>query len=331
MQNFPLISVIVPVYNVGLYLKECLDSIIAQTYKNLEIILVDDGSTDDCPMICDEYEKKDDRIVVIHQKNGGLGAARNSGLEISKGEYVGFVDSDDVIHPEMFGILLGMMGGRKDIITMVHAVRKRELLGSIIDPALKESSPEQAIIGIFTKDSLSRYVVIWNKLYPKALIGEIRFGSEPIQEDAHFNVRVVRNAKLLLENPSTLYYWRERYGSLSQSGAASTSYGNLKYFPIFVNELSGMSNEVESQMMLRGYKILFSARYHNRNSQWTAEVKKLSKDFHSRFGRILKANKHVPPYVKFIFLLFYHFPFAYAWLLRFNEMKARSFSIPLFR
>ena len=100
--NEPLISVIVPVYKVEPYLRQCLDSILAQTYKNLEIILVDDGSPDNCPAICDEYAKKDSRVTVIHKENGGLGSARNAGLDICHGEYIGFVDSDDWLDPDVY-------------------------------------------------------------------------------------------------------------------------------------------------------------------------------------------------------------------------------------
>lgn len=100
-----LISIIVPVYNVEKYLKECIDSVISQTYKNLEIILVDDGSTDKSGEICDEYSKKDSRIKVIHKENGGLSDARNVALDIAKGEYIGFVDSDDYVEKDMFETL----------------------------------------------------------------------------------------------------------------------------------------------------------------------------------------------------------------------------------
>ena len=93
----PLISVVVPIFNVQDYLRECIDSILGQTYKNIEIILVDDGSNDDCPQICDEYKLKDERISVIHKENGGLSDARNKGLEFSTGEYICFIDSDDYI------------------------------------------------------------------------------------------------------------------------------------------------------------------------------------------------------------------------------------------
>ena len=97
-----LISVIVPIYNVEKYLTKCIESIINQTYKNLEIILVDDGSPDKSPIICDEYAKKDNRIKVIHKKNGGLSDARNYGMSLATGEYISFIDSDDYIDEEMY-------------------------------------------------------------------------------------------------------------------------------------------------------------------------------------------------------------------------------------
>ena len=92
-----LISIVIPVYKVELYLEKCIESIINQTYKNLEIIIVDDGSPDNCPQICDEYSKKDKRIKVIHKENGGLSDARNAGIDIATGKYIAFVDSDDYV------------------------------------------------------------------------------------------------------------------------------------------------------------------------------------------------------------------------------------------
>lgn len=101
-----LISIIVPVYKVEKYLKRCVKSIVNQTYKNLEIILIEDGSPDQCPYMCEEWSKRDPRIKVIHKQNGGLSDARNEGLKISTGEFIGFVDSDDWIAPEMYERLL---------------------------------------------------------------------------------------------------------------------------------------------------------------------------------------------------------------------------------
>ena len=102
--TYPLISVIVPVYNTAKYLDKCITSIINQTYANLEIILVDDGSTDDSPAMCDMWTEKDSRIKVIHKQNGGASSARNAGLDIMSGELVGFIDSDDYIAPDMYEV-----------------------------------------------------------------------------------------------------------------------------------------------------------------------------------------------------------------------------------
>lgn len=104
--NGPLVSVIVPVYRVEKYLRICVDSILAQTYSDLEVILVDDGSPDGCPAICDEYAQQDARVRVIHQKNAGLSAARNAGLDLCQGEYITFIDSDDFVHPRFVELLL---------------------------------------------------------------------------------------------------------------------------------------------------------------------------------------------------------------------------------
>ena len=101
-----LISVIVPVYKVEKYLKRCVDSILAQTYPCLEVILVDDGSPDGCPAICDEYAREDRRVRVIHKENGGLSDARNAGIDAAKGKFLGFVDSDDYVHPRFYELLL---------------------------------------------------------------------------------------------------------------------------------------------------------------------------------------------------------------------------------
>ena len=119
----PLISVIVPIYNVEKYLKKCVDSIIAQTYTNIEIILVDDGSPDNCGVICDEYEKKDNRIRVIHKKNGGLSDARNAGLDICRGEYISFIDSDDFVAPYFLEMLYNAITQNNTCISLItHAV-----------------------------------------------------------------------------------------------------------------------------------------------------------------------------------------------------------------
>ena len=126
MQN-PLVSIIVPIYKVEPYLRRCLDSIVNQTYTNLEIILVDDGSPDGCPQICDEYAAKDKRIVVIHKENGGLSDARNAGLDICKGEYIFFIDSDDWIKTDTIEFLYKITQDKKSDIVIGDYITTTEI------------------------------------------------------------------------------------------------------------------------------------------------------------------------------------------------------------
>lgn len=130
MKNNPLISVVVPVYNTEKYLAECLSSIIDQTYKNLEIVLIDDGSTDGSGKICDEYAKKDSRIVVVHQKNGGQSSARNKGLKIIHGKYVAMIDSDDKVMPNFIEKLLSAYSDKKCSLSLCGILYRKLFNGT---------------------------------------------------------------------------------------------------------------------------------------------------------------------------------------------------------
>ena len=146
--NNSLISVIVPIYNVEKYLDKCVESIVTQTYKNLEIILVDDGSPDRCPEICDKWAEKDERIKVIHKKNGGLSDARNEGYAVSSGEYISFIDSDDYIDREFYAILSNALDNGTDIAEC--ATRLSALVKAItyIGFSLTEVFYEKSNVGV---------------------------------------------------------------------------------------------------------------------------------------------------------------------------------------
>ena len=147
MEDYPLISVVIPVYKVEQYIHECVDSVIAQTYKNLDIILVDDGSPDSCPAICDEYAERDNRIRVIHKKNGGLSSARNAGIDIARGEYICFVDSDDYVSEIYVEQLYTTLkeSGADMACTMIALERKRETLAHAIIHKHELLSGEEAL------------------------------------------------------------------------------------------------------------------------------------------------------------------------------------------
>lgn len=175
------ISVVIPVYNVEDYLRPCLDSVIGQTYENLQIILVDDGSTDHSGQICDVYQKKDSRIVVIHQENGGLSEARNRGIDIARGRYITFIDSDDVVDTTYCQEMLKCLKTHDADISLCNVVYFREQL------------PEQyEMAGDFVydaKDAVAGYLrgivsaTAWGKLYKRELFNMVRYPKGKVYED----------------------------------------------------------------------------------------------------------------------------------------------------
>ena len=173
-----LISVIVPVYNVDKYLAKCVESIIQQTYKNLEIILVNDGSQDNSAAICEHYRHKDVRITVIHQENKGISVARNRGLDIATGALLSFIDSDDFIHPRMFETLKKFMDSTNADISMCNyqAVFENQspVQCQVATPGHCTFDNIEALKRYFSKDHF-KMVVVWNKLYKSHLYATVRF------------------------------------------------------------------------------------------------------------------------------------------------------------
>lgn len=210
-----LISVIVPVYNVENYLDRCVDSIVNQTYKNLEIILVDDGSTDSSGRKCDEWKKKDNRILVVHKKNGGLSDARNAGLEVANGTYIGFVDSDDFISLDMYRILLKtMIETNSDI---VECNRRSFTDSDIIHEANTDSfsvevfGSEKALLELILERKLKQ--TAWNKLYQRQIITTL-FEVGKINEDEYWTYQIFGKANTIAAVNAELYYYYQRESSI---------------------------------------------------------------------------------------------------------------------
>ena len=204
-----IISIIVPIYKVEKYLDRCINSILNQTFKDFELILVDDGSPDRCGDICEEYAKKDKRIKVIHKENGGLSDARNAGLDIAKGEFVGFVDSDDFIHKDMYMILYDTLVKSKSDISQCkfkYFSKENELNKNIInDGKYKIYNNIDAIEEIMDNKNLNANV--WNKLYKRELFREIRFPKGKIHEDEFVTYKVFYRAKTISYVNKELYYY----------------------------------------------------------------------------------------------------------------------------
>jgi len=212
------ISIIVPVYNVDKYLDNCIESILNQTFKDYEIILVDDGSTDKSGEICDKYEKKDSRIRVIHKANGGLSSARNAGLDVTCGKYVGFVDSDDSIHPRMYEILSDLIKKHKADISCCNYKNTysidNEEHKEITSMEVIHMNNINAVNNLYDKDMGVKLVVAWNKLYSRDLFNDIRYEVGRIHEDEFIAHRLLYKCKKIVYVNSELYYYLQREGSI---------------------------------------------------------------------------------------------------------------------
>jgi len=205
--EYPLISIIVPIYKVESYLRQCLNSILVQTYRNLEIILVDDGSPDKCGEICDEYQKKDSRIKVIHKKNGGLSDARNAGLNIVTGEYIGFIDSDDWIAPDMYQYLLdGIKQYDSDIAVCEYFNVYNEKSVATYRTEDRYFAGNEAMKALLEL-KIGNYA--WNKLYKVKLFEDIRYPVGMNYEDVRTTYRLVEKCKSVVALCQPKYYYRQ--------------------------------------------------------------------------------------------------------------------------
>lgn len=216
-----LISVIIPVYNVEKYLRECVDSVLSQTYSNLEILLIDDGSTDSSGEICDEYATRDGQIRVIHQKNGGLSAARNAGLDAASGQYICFIDSDDFVAPHFLEVLYRALQEEKAQVSA--CVYRRFQDGQITaEEILMQQriawTRHEAILEL-TKTADHRrgeFVAIsCNKLYIRSLFENLRFPVGKLHEDEFMILPLLLQIERMVKCEDVLYFYRQRTDSIT--------------------------------------------------------------------------------------------------------------------
>lgn len=207
-----LVSVIIPVYHVENYLDDCVRSIVTQTYSNLEIILVDDGSDDSCPQKCDSWAEKDGRIKVIHKANGGLSDARNAGLDIVQGEYIAFVDSDDFVHLDYIKKLVAIIN-QKDCDIAICGFEK------FVDGAYVPQKKTNGIVKYLNpKDCYvhtdAYFDVAWNKLYRRTVIGDVRYPYRKLHEDMYTTYKIMFAARKIGITQDALYFYRQRRDSI---------------------------------------------------------------------------------------------------------------------
>lgn len=215
------VSVIIPVYNVEKYLKRCVDSILNQTYKNIEVILVDDGSPDGCPQMCDHYAAQDERVRVIHKKNGGLSSARNAGLDSKPaGDYVTFVDSDDWIAPNYYDYCVRKLEDNKaDVIQVDYTLATDNKIAKRNPSDRVEIYEDKAILQYYLEAStVTGSYSVCRCLFPLQKTDGIRFREGKINEDIDWKYKVLSRCRRLVVSNQVMYFYYQSGNSLSTGG-----------------------------------------------------------------------------------------------------------------
>lgn len=283
--NIEKISVIIPMYKVEEYLKKCIESILKQTYANLEIIFVDDGSPDKCGEICEEYKKKDSRIKVIHKENGGLSDARNKGIDVATGKYVTFIDSDDYIEENYIEFLYNLMKKyNADISIGSHKIiYNNRIIDKSTYKEFSENS-EKVLEKILYDDGVD--LSAWGKLYKIELFNEIRFPKGRLYEDSATTYKLIDLANVIAVSSRPIYNYVMRNNSISQGDF------NLKKM-----ELITSTNEM-TDFIKKEYPNLEKAC--NRRMMWAylstlsqlAKSKKRNKDVEKQLLYYINKNRN---------------------------------------
>ena len=211
-----LVSIIVPVYNVEKYLDKCIESIVNQTYKNIELILVDDGSPDNCPKMCDEWSQKDNRVKVIHKENAGMSSARNVGIDNAQGEYLAFVDSDDWVDLNAFEVALKMISSDGyDLATFALLPEfDTETKQCISDYDINVCNQKELFNLILDTDYVCGYAC--NKLFKRNIVGDLRFDESLfVSEDLYFCTKYATKCKRAVYTTAKFYHYRQRNDSMT--------------------------------------------------------------------------------------------------------------------
>lgn len=318
----PLISVIVPIYKVEAYLRRCVDSLLMQSYENLEIILVDDGSPDGCPAICEEYKERDERVRVIHQENAGLSGARNAGIDAAAGEYLAFVDADDYVAPDFIEVLYGLLVQTDSAIAQC---RFAYVQGESLAGASQEGRSYHIYRGISLMEKLygpegeaTNFVVAWNKLYKRELFSHIRYPRGRIHEDEATTYRLFHEGRKLVFTDSALYgYFTENTGSIT----AAFSEKRLQWFAAHEERAAFFEESGYEKLLPQTFKKLCDAciTFYFRCTDEVADADRLRRSLKKRLKRYCSWGagqiRKLPVRTRIGYWIFGVSPAFYRWLL----------------
>ena len=319
-----LVSVIVPIYNVEKYLDECVKSLVVQTYTNIEIILIDDGSKDASGNIADNWAKEDKRIKVVHQNNKGLAAARNVGLDIASGEYVCMVDSDDYVAENYVKDFVALLEENQADIAMcnlwsIGTVTSR--LNSRMPSIKMCMEPQYFLEKLYTYTGI--YSMVTNKMYRSSVFENIRFDEDKINEDARIMLSLINQSNKVAYTPEGLYKYRRRSTSIMNGSKKIDLWKNeIDWIQTHLNYFKDVDNQT--------LYILALKLYFNKNVEYYVYLNKLLKKSVKanikRAGRelIRKKELNCKQKLKMIFCMFY--PYIYSkYLLKSGEQDRREF------
>ncbi|MBV4417258.1 glycosyltransferase [Clostridium tyrobutyricum] len=307
----PKITVIVPIYNVEKYLHKCIQSIINQTYPHLEIILVDDGSPDNCGSICDDYSLKDDRIKVIHKENGGLSDARDVGLDNATGDYVSFIDSDDYISKEFYEVLINLIIKYNADIAQCEFLEIYEdytynEVKIYIDQNINILNNIEALNNLFNENYVNT-VVVWNKIYKRELFKNIRYPKGKVHEDEYTTYKLLFNAEKVVLTSKKMYYYLQRSNSIMGKGFNIKSLDKLEAYHqqiLFYNdkklfELADMAKFIFENITRVSISMVWKSKLNNNNQLFDDLI-----DYYRKNYILFKNNSKASFKKKFAMLMF---------------------------
>ncbi|HEM6102550.1 TPA: glycosyltransferase [Streptococcus suis] len=291
-----LISVIIPIYNVEQYLAKCIESVCRQSYENLEIILVNDGSTDGSETICLEYANNDERIRYCKKENGGLSDARNFGIDCANGDYLSFVDSDDYIEPTFIEYLYKAIEKEKTVVSMTSFDRVDSagiFLKAEILPTDQSVLSGRDACKKMLEEHGNRFVVVWNKLYKKELFDCHRFENGKLHEDEYFTYRLLYDLEKVAIVHDCLYHYVNRENSITTSNMTEHRFRCLIEFQ---NErMCFYKNIGDGEVLLECYYsfLRFAIEFSDKYKQWmTVKQKKfLQKQYRKVFIDMMNSNQ----------------------------------------
>ena len=320
------LSVIVPVYNAEKYLNSTIENILKQTFTDFELILIDDGSTDSSGQLCDKWSQKDGRIKVIYQKNMGVSEARNSGLRIAQGEYIAFVDNDDLINPQMYEILISIAEKESADIVMSkecevyedNIIFEKYSIPNIVYEIVNQ---EAMFMQLFSYGKRAfPYIHIWNKIYKRQAINECYFSLESM-EDSFFNCNAYALSKknIVISENIHLYFWIIRNDSFSHDMSSGHQLMSIKAYHQIVNEVQRVAPELSHYAIEKAMRTILSVRYSFTFTQRKREVKKEAQLYYGKLKPQFYSNKRIKKSHKMIIQLFYYFPFSFRAFMIIND------------